>query len=166
VGALKAEIAAITPKLEASTAENAKLLDAGTAANAKLLDAGIAASAKLLDAGAAANAKLLDARIAHLDETMAQIMNAARLVAENESHKTLREYKVRVDSSFCCPCELQRHFLLSLPLPLSLACGSRLPSTRLLIARCFNRAAALRTASAFFLQASVMGGVASREDIK
>jgi hypothetical protein len=62
-------------------------LKASNEANAKLLDSSLKASTE-------ANAKLLDERIAHLDKTIANIAELARLNAEIESHKTLRDFKV------------------------------------------------------------------------
>ena len=92
VGSLKTQVEANAKLLDSSAMANAKLLDsslkASTEANAKLLDSSLKASTE-------ANSKLLDERIAHLDKTVANITDMARLVAENESHKTLREYKVR-----------------------------------------------------------------------
>ena len=93
--------------LQTQVEANAKLLDARTEANAKMLDSSLKASteanAKLLDsslkASTEANAKLLDssqeASSKLLDSTLKSIADSARIIAENESLKTLREYKVR-----------------------------------------------------------------------
>ena len=89
--------------LQTQVEANAKLLDARTEANAKMLDSSLKASteanAKLLDSTLEANAKLLDssqeASSKLLDSTLKSIADSARIIAENESLKTLREYKVR-----------------------------------------------------------------------
>ena len=67
--------------LQTQVEANAKLLDARTEANAKMLDSSLKASTE-------ANAKLLDS-------SLKSIADSARIIAENESLKTLREYKVR-----------------------------------------------------------------------
>jgi len=142
--------------LKASNEANAKLLDsslkASTEANATLLDSSLEANAKLLDsslkASTEANAKLLDERIAHLDKTIANIAELARLNAEIESHKTLRDFKV----SFAVCGEPARAPRRRHRAPCSV-CSQFVCS---------------RTASLFFrpvVQASVMGGIASREPL-
>ena len=99
VSAMKTQVSANAEMMKASHEASAAMLDKSQALLERKTDAALAASAAMLDktlelleskmeAAHAQNAELLNASIAQLGEK-------TRLIAENESHKSMREYGVR-----------------------------------------------------------------------